>query len=109
MVPEGAALDEVTEHVGAIGRDWDADLLHLNLPSQAAMIRWVSGGGHVAFVHPHLVASRTRVCTATNVAMAANVDQARSHARGRGDDTDHSHGDALIEVLRADGQIACRR
>jgi glycosyltransferase involved in cell wall biosynthesis len=38
MVEEEAALDEVGDTLVAIGREWDVDLLHLNLPSQAAMI-----------------------------------------------------------------------
>jgi len=38
MVEEESALDEVGDTLIALGREWDVDLLHLNLPSQAAMI-----------------------------------------------------------------------
>jgi glycosyltransferase involved in cell wall biosynthesis len=38
MVEEEAALDEVGDTLVALGREWDVDLLHLNLPAQAAMI-----------------------------------------------------------------------
>jgi glycosyltransferase involved in cell wall biosynthesis len=36
MVPDGAALDPGSERLAALALDWGADLLHLNLPSQAA-------------------------------------------------------------------------
>jgi glycosyltransferase involved in cell wall biosynthesis len=35
MVPEGTALDKGTEILTSLARDWAADVLHLNLPSQA--------------------------------------------------------------------------
>lgn len=35
MVPEGAALDRGTSMLARLARDWNADVLHLNLPSQA--------------------------------------------------------------------------
>jgi glycosyltransferase involved in cell wall biosynthesis len=38
MVEDESALDEVGTTLLAIGREWDVDLLHLNLPSQAALI-----------------------------------------------------------------------
>jgi hypothetical protein len=36
MVAEPAALRSVSEQLATLAREWDADLLHLNLPSQAA-------------------------------------------------------------------------
>ncbi len=38
MVQDAAALDEVGDALLALGRAWEVDLLHLNLPSQAALI-----------------------------------------------------------------------
>ena len=38
MVQDAAALDEVGDALLTLGREWNVDLLHLNLPSQAAMI-----------------------------------------------------------------------
>jgi glycosyltransferase involved in cell wall biosynthesis len=38
MVEAESALDQVADTLVAIGREWNADLLHLNLPSQAATI-----------------------------------------------------------------------
>lgn len=38
MAQEHSALDEVAKRLLAIAREWDVDLLHLNLPSQAAMM-----------------------------------------------------------------------
>ena len=35
MVSEGAALDRGTAMLASLARDWNADILHLNLPSQA--------------------------------------------------------------------------
>jgi glycosyltransferase involved in cell wall biosynthesis len=35
MVSEGAALDRGTGILASLAQDWDADVLHLNLPSQA--------------------------------------------------------------------------
>ncbi len=38
MVADESAVDEVGDTLFAVGREWDVDLLHLNLPSQAAKI-----------------------------------------------------------------------
>ena len=110
MVDEEAALDEVGDTLVAIGREWDVDLLHLNLPSQAAMI---ADGLPVVVTSHSCIATWWQAvrgyATATNVAMAANVDRARSHACGRGHGTDQQPWRRIDRVLWADGQIACRR
>ena len=110
MVEEEAALDEVGDTLVAIGREWDVDLLHLNLPSQAAMI---------ADGLPVVVTSHSCIATwwqaVRGYALPPTWQWQRTLTkRGlmRADAVmipTSSHGDALIEVLRADGQFACRR
>ena len=106
MVEEEAALDEVGDTLVAIGREWDVDLLHLNLPSQAAMI---ADGLPVVVTSHSCIATWWQAVRGNalppDVAMAANVDQARSHACGRGHDTDQQPWRRIDRVLRADATI----
>jgi hypothetical protein len=37
-VQDASALDEIGDTLLTLGREWDVNLLHLNLPSQAAMV-----------------------------------------------------------------------
>ena len=57
MVSEGAALDRGTDMLASLARDWNADVLHLNLPSQACGLPdRVSRRGRLPFLRADLVA-----------------------------------------------------
>ena len=89
----------------------DADLLHLNLPSQAASIRRRHAGGRrVAFLRRDLVARRAAAATAAGLALAADADRPRAC----GAPTwcmapTRSHGDALRSAYGPLAHAARRR
>jgi glycosyltransferase involved in cell wall biosynthesis len=99
MVEEPSVLDEVGDTLVAIGREWDVDLLHLNLPSQAATI----GQGVPIVVTSHsCIATWWRAVRGT--ALPPTWQWQRTLTRRglmRADAVmtpTASHGDALIEV-----------
>jgi glycosyltransferase involved in cell wall biosynthesis len=99
MVEEESALDEVGDTLIAIGREWDVNLLHLNMPSQAATI----GTGVPIVVTSHsCIATWWRAVRGDALPPAWQWQRTLTR-RGlmRADAVmtpTASHGDALIEV-----------
>jgi glycosyltransferase involved in cell wall biosynthesis len=99
MVEEACALDEVGDTLVALGRKWDVDLLHLNLPSQAAMI----GDGMPIVVTSHSCIATWWRAVRGNALPSTWQWQRMLTRRGlmRADAVmtpTASHGDALIEA-----------
>ncbi len=72
MVSEGVALDEGTGMLASLAREWKADVLHLNLPSQACGL---------AEGCPVVVASHSCVPTWWRAVQGSRSSEARGHGK----------------------------